>query len=126
MPQVSRLDLPPIDLGSETIGERIALFRKEKGMTQIQLAEKIGLTQGLISAYEKDTRKLTAEMVARFALALGKTTDAIIGLKPPPEETTNSLRIMKRVQKIETLSKHKQKQILAMLDSLIRDAESNS
>ncbi|MGH9967441.1 MAG: helix-turn-helix domain-containing protein [Pyrinomonadaceae bacterium] len=52
MPQKSRLKLRSLDLGDETIGQRVARLRKERGFTQIELADKIGLTQNLISAYE--------------------------------------------------------------------------
>lgn len=34
------------------IGKNIKRIRKEKGMTQRELAEKLGITQSLISAYE--------------------------------------------------------------------------
>ena len=70
MPQKSKLDLPPIDLGEESIGKRIAAIRKQKGFTQKKLAEKMGLLNYLISDYERGRRRLYDEMVARFAVAL--------------------------------------------------------
>ena len=123
MPQKSRLNLPPVNLGEKTIGERIANFRKKKGWTQNQLAEKIGLTQGLISAYENDTRKLSAEMIARFAITFNVTTDKIIGLQLDTDEDIEvNLRLMKRIHKISVLPKSKQKMILRTLDTLIHEA----
>jgi transcriptional regulator with XRE-family HTH domain len=85
MPQRSRLNLPPIDLGKKTIGERIARIRKQKGFTQKQLAEKMGLLNYLISDYERGRRRLYDEMVARFAIALDVSADYLIGLKDKPE-----------------------------------------
>lgn len=43
-------------------------------------------------------------MVARFAIVFKKTSDEIIGLNIQTEESAHSLRIMKRVKKIEALS----------------------
>ena len=40
MPRVSRLKLPPIP-AKESIGERVARIRKERGFTQVELAEKL-------------------------------------------------------------------------------------
>ena len=85
MPQRSKLQLPPIDLGKESIGERIAILRKQKGFTQKVLAEKMGLLNYLISDYERGRRRLYDEMVARFAIALEVSADYLLGLKDEPE-----------------------------------------
>ena len=124
MPQKSKLDLIPIELSNESIGERIARLRKEKGWTQNDLAEKTGLIQSLISSYETNRLKLSAEMAARFAQVLNISTDTIIGFKLNEKKKTDfSLRYSKRIQKLEALPKAKQKMILKTLDALIRDAD---
>lgn len=79
MPRISRLKLPPLTPGGETIGERVARLRKERGYTQVELAEKIGIIQTIVSAIETDALRLSAEMAVRFALALDVSTD-----DPPP------------------------------------------
>jgi transcriptional regulator with XRE-family HTH domain len=76
MPKKSRLKLPPVTLGQdESLGERIARLRKESSITQQELAERIGTIQDLISDYERDRLRVTAEMVVRIAEALGITAD---------------------------------------------------
>ena len=64
MPRKSRLTLPPIDLGKESMGERLTRLRKERGYTQIELAQRLGIIQALISDYERDQLRMHAEMVA--------------------------------------------------------------
>ena len=49
MPQKSKAQLPPIDLGPENLGERLKRLRKEQGLTQAELAEQLGLVQSSIS-----------------------------------------------------------------------------
>ena len=44
----------PPDFGGETLSERLTRLRKQRGFTQVELAEKVGFTQVLISAYETD------------------------------------------------------------------------
>ena len=55
MPRKLKNPLPPIDLGTESIGQRIARLRKQQGYTQQQLADKIGIERGLLTDYETST-----------------------------------------------------------------------
>src|SRR6476646_3628614 len=105
MPQVSRLDLPPLDFGGETLGERITRTRKERGYTQIELADKVGIIQSIVSAIERDERRLSAEMAIRFALALDVSLDEL--LKPVNGKLKQgrkaSRRVLRRLEQIEAL-----------------------
>lgn len=125
MPQKSRLKLPPLDLGKETIGQRLARLRKERGYSQVELAKKIGLTQPLVTAYERDTRRLHAEMVIRFAKALEVSTDELLLGKVTPAKSTSghaSLKIIRRLQRIESLPEPQQKTLLKSIDLLLSGA----
>jgi transcriptional regulator with XRE-family HTH domain len=44
------------------IGRRLARLRRERGLTQAQLAERIGILQTLVTDYEHDRLRLSAEM----------------------------------------------------------------
>ena len=89
MPRKFKVKPPPLDLGKESIGERLARFRKEQGYTQNELAEKIGITNNLVSEYERGRLKVSGEMVARFSIALDISTDEILGLK---KERNNNVK----------------------------------
>lgn len=109
MPRKSKLKLPPINLGDETFGQRLARLRKEKGYTQAELASKMGLVQALVSEYERDKLRLHHEMVARFALALEVSADVLLGLNAPKRKHKSpSLRLQKRMIQIEALPAHQQ------------------
>ncbi|MDZ4801024.1 MAG: helix-turn-helix transcriptional regulator [Bryobacteraceae bacterium] len=81
MPRASKLNLLPIDWGKESLGRRLARLRKERGFTQVELAEKIGIKQTLVTDYETDRLRLTAELVVRFALALDVSMDELLHTK---------------------------------------------
>ena len=81
MPRVPKQVLPPLNLSDESVGQRIARIRKLKGLTQVQLAERIGIERTVIANYEKDRLRIYDEMLARIAIALSVTTDEILGLK---------------------------------------------
>ena len=42
-------------MGFKEIGKKIQLAREEKGMTQADLAERLGITQAALSNYERRT-----------------------------------------------------------------------
>lgn len=124
MPQVSKIKLPPLKLGKETLGQRLARFRKERGYTQVQLAKKIGISQVLVSDYERDRIRPHYEMIIRFALALKVSTDELLGLKPTKTDgNKQSLKLLRRMSKIEDLPPAQQKTLIKTIDTFIKAAE---
>jgi transcriptional regulator with XRE-family HTH domain len=120
MPRPSTLKLPEIDLGDESIGERIARHRKAHGLTQVQLAKKMGLTRALISSYESGRLRLHAGLLARFALALNVSTDTLLGSKADKKEDGFSLKVVRRMKKIDTLPTAQQKVLLSTIDNFLK------
>mgnify|MGYP002781179288 CR=1 FL=1 len=127
MPKKSRLKLAPLKLTTdETFGQRLARLRKERSMTQVQLAKKTGLTQGLITDYESGKLRLHADLVCRLALALGVSADELLGLKSSrpaaaiEASSGLSLKIVRRMVKVERLPENKQKVILQTIDGFLK------
>jgi transcriptional regulator with XRE-family HTH domain len=124
MPKVSKFSLPPLNLGKESLGQRIARLRKESGLTQVKLAELIGITQDLISSYESDRLGMKAEMVIRFARALAVSTDQLLGVKPAkPLADQPSLKLLRRLHKIQSLPPAQLKALLKTIDMFLKAAE---
>jgi len=122
MPRVPKQVLPPLNLSDESVGQRIARIRKLKGLTQVQLAERIGIERTVIANYEKDRLRIYDEMLARIAIALSVTTDEILGLKAvaTSRDDAASLRLVRRLRKIELLPPAKQKAIIQTLDMALQ------
>ena len=115
--------MPPLDYDGETVGQRLARLRKQHGYTQVELAEKMGSRQVLISAYETDRIALSAEMAVRLAVALEVSTDELLHPNIKKKSATKpSLKVMRRMEQIEQLPENKQSFILTALDSLLRGA----
>lgn len=121
VPRVPKRVLPPVSDSKEAIGQRIARYRKLRGFTQQQVADRIGIAQNLVSDYENGKLRLYDEMVARFAKVLKISADDILGLTTPAhdEEFNFSLRFAKRLSVIETFSEQQKKHILRNLDDII-------
>ena len=63
----------------QTLGKRIVQNRKRLGLTQDQLAEKLGVTAQAVSKWENDQSCPDITMLPRLAEIFGITTDALLG-----------------------------------------------
>ena len=61
------------------ISERIKKYRLQKGFSQQQLAEKIGMSRVSLTQIERGERKVTADELARFCDALNVEADIMLG-----------------------------------------------
>ena len=115
---------PPLMIGNETFGQRLAKIRKAKGYTQVELADKLGIIQVMVSDYERDKLRPYHEMIVRLANALDMSTDELLGVKPfKSKDTKVSLKLQRRMQKIDALPTAKQKVILQTIDTFIKGVE---
>ncbi len=64
----------------ETLGSRIKDLRLKQGITQKQLAEKIGIREATLSRYENDKRDAQWETLGRIAEHLNTSCDYLLGL----------------------------------------------
>jgi len=55
----------------ELLGERVRELRQKRGLTQVDLGERLGLPQSRVSEIEKGSRVPNLETILRLALALG-------------------------------------------------------
>lgn len=60
-----------------SVGENIRRYRKLRGMTQAQLADTVGLTEGAVRHYESGIRAVKPELLESIAGALGVSVNAL-------------------------------------------------
>jgi transcriptional regulator with XRE-family HTH domain len=122
MPKPSKLALLQLPHSDETPGQRLARIRRERGFTQVELAERTGLVQTLVSDYERGKLRLNADMILRFAAALQVSTDDLLqptnGAKPARKP---SRRVLQRLERIEALPVHVQTTVLKSLDLMLKN-----
>ncbi len=107
----------------ETLADRITRFRAESGYTQAELAEKLGLTQSLVSAYERGTRRLYVDLLIDLADAFAVTPNELLGIESNGRAAKPlSVHLVKRLNKIQELPKHKQKMLLGTIDFFLKGA----
>lgn len=107
----------------ETLADRITRFRAESGYTQAELAEKLRLTQSLVSAYERGTRRLYVDLLVDMAEAFGVTPNELLGVDTNGRATKPlAVHLVKRLNKIQELPKPKQKLLLGTIDIFLKGA----
>ena len=75
----------------QTLGNMIAVLRKEKGMTQLELAEKMGVTDKAVSKWERDLSFPDISSVPKLAEIFGVSVDALMRVQADTKEnSTNS------------------------------------
>lgn len=110
------------DTASDAVsfGKTLARIRRAKGITQAELAERIGITQPNVSHYEKETFRPNSEMLQRIAQVLDVSTDVLLGRKAPRHEApVVSRKLLRRMQQIEKLPKRDQDALLRTIDAFI-------
>lgn len=65
----------------QTLGMMIANRRKEKGMTQLELAEKMGVTDKAVSKWERDLSCPDVNTIPKLAEVFGISVDELMQVK---------------------------------------------
>ena len=107
---------------AKEIAERILRFRKERGITQVELSQQLGITQPMVSRLEKGDYRLNGEIIISLARIFKVSADDILGLKTPAQEGTTAIsrRWLKRLVKIETLPKRDQDGLIQTVDRYLK------
>ena len=76
----------------KTLGMMIVELRKEKGMTQLELAEKMGVTDKAVSKWERDLSCPDINSLPNLADILGVTVDELMQIKKEAENPSQSVQ----------------------------------
>ena len=103
----------------KTLGMMIAELRKEKGMTQLELAEKMGVTDKAVSKWERDLSCPDINSLPNLAEILGVTVDELMQIKREAENPKQSPKeIVQTVLKTVPLAMSVAVVVLSVLDEL--------
>lgn len=116
MPKPSKLALTPLPHSDETPAQCLARIRRGRGFTEVELAERTGLVQTLVSHYERGELRLDTDMILRFATALDASTDDLLQPASGPKPARNAIRrVPERLERIEALPAHVQTTVLDLM-----------
>jgi transcriptional regulator with XRE-family HTH domain len=110
------------NLEIESRGQRIARLRREKGLTQAELAQRLRVSQPVVSDYENNVIRLPADVVVQIAEILDASTDELLGMKQPATRSDGGIknrRLYRRMQEIEKLPRRDQEALLRTIEAFI-------
>lgn len=71
---------------TESLGHRLARLRKERGLTQQDLAAHLKISQTNVSDYEHDKLRLHGDVIVALAKLLKVSADELLGLERSPRQ----------------------------------------
>lgn len=100
-------------------GEKIARLKKDKKMSQVELANLTGISRDAISKYERGDVMPSIEYAKRIANVLGVSLDFLVS--DDDKEDTLDKEAVKRVKEIQDLPISEKDKLFSVIDALIRD-----
>lgn len=82
----------------ETMGQIIAAKRKELGMTQMELAERMGVTDKAVSKWERDLSYPDVNSLPKLAEIFGMTVDQLMQIKTESAQMEESKSVEKEIE----------------------------
>lgn len=77
----------------QTLGMTISSLRKDKGMTQLELAEKIGVTDKVVSKWERDLSFPDINSIPKLAEIFENSVDDWMQVKPKTKENERKSKV---------------------------------
>ena len=108
----------------EMMGERLARLRQEKGLTQDEIADRLDVTQPVVSDYERGRLRLHGELIVQLCQILDVSADELLGIKAAARRNgaAKNRRLLRQVQAIEKLSKRDQQAVIRTIEAFISKA----
>ena len=101
------------------LGQRMAAARKASGLTQVQLAEVLGIAQQTLAHYEMGRLRVAVALLPPLARALGVTVEDLMGEDTPPARRGPAPKFQQQIERIQKLPRAKQRFVLEMLNTVL-------
>jgi transcriptional regulator with XRE-family HTH domain len=125
LPEISTMAISPDERAFFVeLGAHIAELRKAQGITQIQMAEALGVSQQTVNSYEVARRRIPASALPTLAELFKISVDELLG--NPPKRTNGkrgpASKLQQQIERLNQLPKSKQKFVIEMIDTVIQQA----
>ncbi len=102
------------------LGQRIATLRKERNLTQQQLAEALGIAQQTLAHYEGARLRVPASMLPTLAGLLAVEIDELIGYQAKRAAKRGPApKLAQHMERISQLPRTQQQFVMKMLDTVL-------
>lgn len=126
MAALTLIELPTMTISDDErtffagLGERVAQLRKARNITQVQLAETLGVSQQTVQAYEVGRRRVPVSTLRLLAKTLGMSLDELMaeGAHAPRKRGPVS-QIQQHMERISQLPKPKQRAVMDVIEAML-------
>ncbi|WP_279029186.1 helix-turn-helix domain-containing protein [Gibbsiella quercinecans] len=107
------------------LGKRITALRKEAGLTQVQLAQALNVSQQAVQSWEAGRRRIQISVLPAVARLLSVSLEGLLGeeAENAPRKRGPASRLEQQIQVISQLPRSRQKLVSEMLDAVITQAQ---
>lgn len=98
-----------------SFGKRLLEARKKKGISQEELAEKLGTKGPVVGRYERDEMKPSIEAAAKISDILEVSLDWLVG----HTDLELDKSMLQRIQEVTKMQPKEKEHVFAMLDAFI-------
>jgi transcriptional regulator with XRE-family HTH domain len=112
----------PPSKSAPAFGQRLALARKAKGISQEQFAQLLGTTRTAVDYYERRAANPSIELIRRCADALGAPVGDFIADagEALPRKRGPKSEIEQRMAALANLPRTRQRKILEVVDAMLK------
>jgi transcriptional regulator with XRE-family HTH domain len=113
-PFMNRKTRPPL-------GQHLTDLRQSAGLTQMQLAAKIGVHHSNIAFWELTGTPPRGEVLPNFAEALGVSVDSLLGVSPPkPKKQAAKGRLQRVFEDASKLPRRQQDKVAEFVEAFVK------
>lgn len=115
----------PAKIKRSELGERITALRERAGLSQEQLADKVGSNQKTVAYWERRAVALKPAQIDAIAAALGCTYQEILGVQQPKQRGPGPVGKAKAIfDRVSALPRDRQQKILGAVEDMLVAHES--
>ena len=112
------------------MGNRIKDLRERRGIIQEILAAELGITQQMLSRYERDVTVIKVDILKRLAEYFNVTTDYLLGMSDVKRDLTGQIRLNETldeyydmIEVYRTLDRYDQELVWSILQIVRKNEE---
>ena len=104
-----------------SLGQKITKIRKEKKLSQVDVASYVGVSRDAISKYERDDIVPSVENANKIAQILGVSLDYLMSEDDNLEVV--DIDMLNRMKEIQRLNEDDKSTVIKIIDAFIRDTK---
>jgi len=104
-----------------SFGQRLYAVRTEKGLSQKQVAEKLGLAQQSYAEWERNPTALKPDQLATLADILETTVDYLVGHKTENQRRGGPVGKTRKIfEEVSKLPRHQQSKVAEFVEGFVK------